>query len=90
MHAFDVIKQFCNIMYYSVMLCNKADLLSSVLIRCCKPQVNSYERFTPLSIETEGLKRGYLDVQPGDCVVAFSRRDIYDIKQLIEASTGQR
>ncbi|BDA46196.1 ATP-dependent RNA helicase SUPV3L1, mitochondrial [Coccomyxa sp. Obi] len=53
-------------------------------------EVNSYERFTPLSIETEGLKRGYLDVQPGDCVVAFSRRDIYDIKQLIEASTGQR
>ena len=53
-------------------------------------QVHSYERFTPLSIETEGLKRGYLDVQPGDCVVAFSRRDIYDIKQLIEAGTGQR
>lgn len=53
-------------------------------------QVHSYERFTPLSIEGEGLVRGYLDVQPGDCVVAFSRRDIYDIKQLIEASTGQR
>lgn len=52
--------------------------------------MHSYERFTPLSIETEGLERGYLDVQPGDCVVAFSRRDIYDIKQLIEAGTGQR
>ena len=56
----------------------------------CTWQVHSYERFTPLSIETEGLERGYLDVQPGDCVVAFSRRDIYDIKQLIEAGTGQR
>ena len=53
-------------------------------------QVREYERFTPLSIEAEGLKRGYLDVQPGDCIVAFSRRDIYDIKQLIEAGTGQR
>lgn len=27
---------------------------------------------------------GYQSVQPGDCIVAFSRRDIYDIKQLIE------
>ena len=41
-------------------------------------------------VESQGLERGYLDVQPGDCVVAFSRKDIYDIKQLIEAGTGQR
>ena len=41
-------------------------------------------------VESRGLERGYLDVQPGDCVVAFSRKDIYDIKQLIEAGTGQR
>jgi ATP-dependent RNA helicase SUPV3L1/SUV3 len=52
--------------------------------------VHTYSRFTPLCLESEGLERGYLDVQPGDCVVAFSRRDIYDIKQLIEAGTGQR
>ena len=60
------------------------------LQRTAGAQVRSYERFTPLSIEREGLKRGYLDVRPGDCVVAFSRRDIYDIKHMIEAGTGQR
>ncbi len=27
---------------------------------------------------------GYSAVQPGDCIVAFSRRDIYSIKQYIE------
>lgn len=27
---------------------------------------------------------GYSEVQPGDCIVAFSRRDIYSIKQYIE------
>lgn len=53
-------------------------------------QVHEYQRFTPLMVESRGLERGYLDVQPGDCVVAFSRKDIYDIKQLIEAGTGQR
>ncbi len=52
--------------------------------------MHEYERFTPLMVESRGLERGYLDVQPGDCVVAFSRKDIYDIKQLIEAGTGQR
>lgn len=32
---------------------------------------------------------GYQSVQPGDCIVAFSRRDIYDIKQLIEQVGGR-
>lgn len=53
-------------------------------------QVHEYSRFTPLLVEAGGLARGYLDIQPGDCVVAFSRKDIYDIKQLIEAGTGHR
>lgn len=57
---------------------------------CALTQVHEYSRFTPLVVESGGLERGYLDVQPGDCVVAFSRKDIYDIKQLIEAGTGQR
>ena len=33
---------------------------------------------------------GYSSVQPGDCVVAFSRRDIYAIKQFIEQETKHR
>lgn len=38
----------------------------------------------PLQVEEEGLVGGYQSVQAGDCIVAFSRRDIYDIKQLVE------
>ena len=41
-------------------------------------------------MEEEGLPGGYKDVQPGDCVVAFSRNDIYDIKATIESATGRR
>lgn len=36
------------------------------------------------------LPGGYKDVQPGDCVVAFSRNDIYQIKATIESATGRR
>lgn len=43
-----------------------------------------------MQVEPEGLRQGYQDVQPGDCIVAFSRRDIYDIKNTIEATTGSR
>ncbi|KAL4443033.1 hypothetical protein ABPG77_008524 [Micractinium sp. CCAP 211/92] len=53
-------------------------------------EVANYDRFTALSLEDEGLVGGYQSVQPGDCIVAFSRRDIYDIKQLIEQETKHR
>lgn len=48
-------------------------------LQCCGHQV-----------EPLGLPRGYQEVRPGDCIVAFSRRDIYDIKHTIEALTGKR
>ena len=41
-------------------------------------------------MEEEGLVGGYSAVQAGDCVVAFSRRDIYAIKQFIEQETKHR
>lgn len=43
-----------------------------------------------LQVEPSGLVGGYSAVQPGDCIVAFSRRDIYAIKQLIEQTTRHR
>ncbi|PSC71656.1 ATP-dependent RNA helicase mitochondrial [Micractinium conductrix] len=51
-------------------------------------ELNTYDRFTKLTVEEGGLEGGsYAAVQPGDCIVAFSRRDIYDIKQIIEQET---
>lgn len=32
---------------------------------------------TPLSIDDKGLPNGWKDVQAGDAVVAFSRKNIY-------------
>lgn len=46
-------------------------------------EVRTYERFTSLELEPEGLgDGGYSAIKPGDCIVAFSRRDIFRIKQV--------
>lgn len=51
--------------------------------------VNYYERLSPLHV-SEGLGGDLRKVVKGDCVVAFSRSRIFQIKSQIEASTGMR
>lgn len=52
--------------------------------------VNRYERLSPLAIAPNSL-RGQLDsVRAGDCVVTFSRNNIFALKRLIEEKTGLR
>lgn len=54
-------------------------------------ELRTYERFTKLEVESSGLKgKSYASVRPGDCIVAFSRYDIYDIKAAVEAATPYR
>lgn len=53
-------------------------------------EVRTYERLTKLSVATESLGGSFASVRPGDCVVAFSRREIYAIRRLIEQSTPHR
>lgn len=59
-------------------------------------EVKEYERFSPLKLATEAMtdeptKPGcYRSIQPGDCVVAFSRNDIFAIKREIEQSTNYK
>ncbi|KAH8943386.1 hypothetical protein BDL97_13G049000 [Sphagnum fallax] len=48
-------------------------------------EVKQYERLSPLVPQTRALG-SYSHVRKGDCVVAFSRRDIYSIKKEIESS----
>ena len=49
-------------------------------------EVRFYERFSELTVEDSSLakspstKRAYGNVKPGDCVVAFSKKDIFSIK----------
>lgn len=53
-------------------------------------ELREYDRFTPLRLTRKGLKEGYSSVKPGDCIVAFSRKDIYDIKTHVEATTPHK
>ena len=47
-------------------------------------QVRKYKRLTEIEIENAAL--GTLDaVQPGDCIVCFSKHDIYSVSRVIEA-----
>lgn len=50
--------------------------------------VHRYERLSPLRLDTKSLHSDLGNVRPGDCVVAFSRRNIFAIKQQIENETG--
>jgi ATP-dependent RNA helicase SUPV3L1/SUV3 len=56
-------------------------------------ELRTYSRFIPLKVANKSLARSsdqvgsYKNVQPGDCVVAFSRNDIFAIKREIEKNT---
>ncbi|XP_077250011.1 ATP-dependent RNA helicase [Tasmannia lanceolata] len=51
---------------------------------------NHYQRFKPLVVEAKTLLGDLRNVQPGDCVVAFSRREIFEVKMAIEKHTSHR
>ncbi|CAE6477789.1 unnamed protein product [Rhizoctonia solani] len=52
--------------------------------------VNRYERLTPLEVSPHSLDGQLGKVERGDCVVTFSRNDIFLIKRKIEKQTGLR
>ena len=67
------------------------------LISACGDEfeLREYHRFsalTPLaeSLATSAVAGSYRNVEPGDCVVAFSRADIFAIKREIETTTKHK
>eukprot|EP00592_Proboscia_alata_P018613 CAMPEP_0194407242 /NCGR_PEP_ID=MMETSP0176-20130528/5265_1 /TAXON_ID=216777 /ORGANISM="Proboscia alata, Strain PI-D3" /LENGTH=981 /DNA_ID=CAMNT_0039206755 /DNA_START=593 /DNA_END=3535 /DNA_ORIENTATION=- len=57
-------------------------------------ELRSYERFGALAVERRSLSSGknhvkgaYRNVEAGDCIVAFSRNDIFAIQREVEQST---
>ena len=53
-------------------------------------QVISYDRLVPLTIDEASLDGSYSAVKPGDCVIVFSRRRLFDVRRRIIAATGLR
>ncbi|XP_038907113.1 DExH-box ATP-dependent RNA helicase DExH18, mitochondrial [Benincasa hispida] len=49
-----------------------------------------YERFKPLVVEAKTLLGDLKNVRSGDCIVAFSRREIFEVKLAIEKLTKHR
>ncbi|KAK9472995.1 P-loop containing nucleoside triphosphate hydrolase protein [Dipodascopsis tothii] len=50
-------------------------------------EIRKYERLSPLVIDDVSLNGRYSELRPGDCVVAFSRKQIFQIRQRIESAT---
>ena len=53
-------------------------------------EVHSYERFKPLVVEAKTLLGDLKNVRSGDCIVAFSRREIFEVKLAIERFTKHK
>lgn len=49
--------------------------------------VHEYKRLSPLETGATSLEDDLTKVQPGDCVVAFSRKSIYNLANLISRNT---
>lgn len=52
--------------------------------------VKEYQRLSPLRVAKRSLQGKYDKVQRGDCVVTFSRNNIFAVKKIIEQQTGLR
>lgn len=53
-------------------------------------EIHDYQRMTPLEVAEKSLNSSLKNIAPGDCVVAFSRRQIHQLKKDIEALTPLR
>lgn len=52
--------------------------------------VNRYQRLSPLEIAPRSLKHDLTRIRKGDCIVTFSRTNIFNLKKDIEEKTGLR
>lgn len=75
-------------------LCGDPSVLSIVQKICLETgdelHENHYERFKPLVVEAKTLLGDLKHIRSGDCVVAFSRREIFEVKMAIEKHTNHR
>lgn len=53
-------------------------------------EVHHYQRFKPLVVEAKTLMSDLKNVRSGDCIVAFSRREIFEVRLAIERFTKHK
>lgn len=73
-------------------LCGEASAVPLIqrLVEMCGDElhIHNYNRLSPLHVAPSSLRGDLTKVEPGDCVVAFSRSTIFWLKEQIEARTG--
>lgn len=55
-----------------------------------KMTVHRYERLTPLEVAEKSLDGDWNNVEPGDCIVTFSRTNIFAVKKMVETLAGKK
>lgn len=53
-------------------------------------EIVRFNRLSPLQVKPKCVDPQLKHVEPGDCVVAFSRRQIFEVKSRIESNTGRK
>lgn len=67
------------------------DLLTNIITSLGdKLTVHRYNRLTPLTVAEESLEGSWNNVEAGDCIVTFSRSNIFAVKKLIESTAGKK
>lgn len=55
-----------------------------------KLTIHRYQRLSPLKVMDKSLRGDWSKLEKGDCIVAFSRLTIHELKSQIEKATGRR
>ncbi|PWY98962.1 hypothetical protein BCV70DRAFT_201180 [Testicularia cyperi] len=75
-------------------LCGEASTIPLIrrIAEACGDEltVHEYQRLTPLTIADESINDDLSKIRTGDCIVAFSRSGIFELKREIEQKTGLR
>jgi ATP-dependent RNA helicase SUPV3L1/SUV3 len=53
-------------------------------------QIRTYERLSPLSVSDSMRGVSLREIQKGDCIIAFSRKDIYRLRSLVQNTTRHK
>ncbi|KAK5670711.1 RNA helicase [Batrachochytrium dendrobatidis] len=74
-----------------VHLCGEGTTLD-IVRKLCKTtgdtlEINEYERLTSLTVAQKSLEGNFNQIKPGDAIIAFSRKNVFNAKQFVELNT---